>query len=305
MSASPDLSVVVVTHDGRDLALETLRSARAASEGIAVEWFVVDNGSSDGTPEAIESELPDVRLFRRGNVGFAAGNNVALGHTSGRYVLLLNPDVAIRRGTLAELVRALDARPTVGAASVIQRGADGALQSSVRRFPTATRQLGEALFAGRWTGEGVAADDAYGREMPADWLVGAFLVVRREALDVVGGLDERFFLYSEEKDWCMRIGQAGFEVRHLPTMEVTHHSGDYERPSLAAQLAWSKLLFARKHFGRGRRWGIHAALALGYALRAAVLGPLATVRPRLRRRFEAERAALAVTVGIAPPPFGR
>jgi GT2 family glycosyltransferase len=300
-----DLSVVVVTHNGRRRALETLSSARSATGGIACEWLVVDNGSTDGTPEAIASEMPDVHLFRRPNIGFAAGNNVALEHAQGRYVLLLNPDVAILRGTFAELLRDLDARPEVGAASVVQRGADGELLPSARRFPTPARQIREALFTGRWAGETVLDAASYRREMRVDWLVGAFLAVRREALDAVGPLDERFFLYSEEKDWCMRIGQAGYEVRHLPTMEVTHHTGDYERPSLAAQLAWSKLLFARKHFGRGRRTAIHAGLVLGYGLRAGALGVAAAVRPRFRRRFAAERAALAVTLGLTPPPFGR
>ncbi len=300
-----DLSVVVVTYNGRERALETLRSARAASAGIAVEWLVVDNGSSDGTADAIAAEMPDVRIFRQGNVGFAAGNNVALEHVRGRYSLLLNPDVLVRRGDFATLVRELDERPAIGVASVVQRDPDGALQPSVRRFPTATRQLGEALFSGRWAGESRLDDAAYCGEIEADWLVGAFLIVRREALEAAGPLDERFFLYSEEKDWCMRIGRAGYEVRHLPTMEITHYTGDYERPTLAAQLAWSKLLFARKHFGWGRRLGIHAALALGYALRAACLGVASTLRPRLRRRFDAERAALAVTLGLTPPPFGR
>jgi GT2 family glycosyltransferase len=300
-----DLSVVVVTYNGRERALETLRSARAASGDIAVEWLVVDNGSSDGTADAIAAEMPDVRIFRQDNIGFAAGNNVALEHVRGRYSLLLNPDVLVRHGSFAGLVRELDERPAIGVASVVQRDPEGALQPSVRRFPTAARQLGEALFTGRWAGEARLDEAAYSRELEADWLVGAFLIVRREALDAVGPLDERFFLYSEEKDWCMRIGRAGYEVRHLPTMEITHYTGDYERPSLSAQLAWSKLLFARKHFGRGRRLGIHASLALGYGLRAAALGLAATVRPRLRRRFDAERAALAVTLGLAPPPFGR
>jgi N-acetylglucosaminyl-diphospho-decaprenol L-rhamnosyltransferase len=300
-----DLSVVVVTHNGRRRALETLHSARASTGEIECEWLVVDNGSTDGTPEALEAELPDVRLFRQGNIGFAAGNNVALEHARGRYVLLLNPDVVVLRGTFADLLRELDSRPEVGVASVVQRGVDGTLQPSARRFPTPARQLGEALLTGRWAGEAILDAASYDSEMRADWLVGAFLAVRREALERVGPLDERFFLYSEEKDWCMRIGQAGYEVMHLPTMEVTHHTGDYERPSLAAQLAWSKLLFARKHFGRGRRLAIHGALALGYGLRTAALGAASAVRPRFRRRFAAERAALAVTLGLAPPPFGR
>ena len=114
MSERPDVSVIVVTHNGREMALTTLRSARAASAGIEVEWFVVDAGSSDGTADAIEREFADVRVFREANNGFAASNNVALAQARGRYVLLLNPDVEIRSGTLADLVEAMDARPRAG-----------------------------------------------------------------------------------------------------------------------------------------------------------------------------------------------
>ena len=107
MPGRPDLSVIVVTHQGRDLALHVLRTTRAATGPIEVEWLVVDSGSSDGTPDAIERELPEVTVMRRPNIGFAAGNNVALRAARGRYLLLLNPDLEIVEGTLAQLVAQL------------------------------------------------------------------------------------------------------------------------------------------------------------------------------------------------------
>jgi N-acetylglucosaminyl-diphospho-decaprenol L-rhamnosyltransferase len=304
----PDLSVIVVTFNGRELALATLRSARAALGPISAEWLVVDNGSSDGTADAVEAAFPDVTVFRSTNRGFAAGNNVALPHARGRYVLLLNPDVEIEHGSFAELVAALDARPEVGVASVLQRATDGTLLASIRRFPTPARGFGEALGAGSvpWLARFQELDtdfDRYGEERSADWLVGAFLLVRREAAEETGPLDEGFFLYAEETDWCRRFRLHGWDVRHLPQMTITHHEGDNKRPEMVGQLGHSRRRYAYKHFAWPRAAALHASLALGHLLRVAVFAPLAALRPRYRRRARAEAFGLAVVCG-APPPYG-
>jgi N-acetylglucosaminyl-diphospho-decaprenol L-rhamnosyltransferase len=305
MTASrPDLSVIVVTHGRTELALATLASARAAAaEGVYAQWLVVDSGSTDDTPVAIERAFPDVQVLRRANIGFAAANNVALPLARGRYVLLLNPDVEIASGTFAQLLAALDARPRVGIASVIQQGSEGELQYSIRRYPSPLRALGEALplprggapstFArgplsaltgGRFSEE-ERTPGRYREERSAEWLVGAFLIARAEVVEQIGGLDERFFLYSEETDWCYRARAAGWDVRHLPRMVVTHHNTPTARPELVAQLSYAKLLFARKHYARAHAVAIRAALALRHGMRA-------------------QRHALAVLTGFAPPPFG-
>jgi GT2 family glycosyltransferase len=304
----PDVSVIVVTHEGRELALATLRSAQAALGGARAEFLVVDSGSTDGTPDAIERELPWTRVFRSSNRGFAAGNNVALPHARGRYVLLLNPDVEIRSGTLAQLVATMDARSAVGLASVVQQGTDGQLLPSIRRFPTVARSLGEALGAARFgalsrlqeldTGFG-----RYGQERSVEWLVGAFLIVRREALQEVGPLDEGFFLYSEETDWCRRFRARGWDVRHLPGMVVVHRCGNSTRPDLVAQLSHSRRRFAYKHLPWPQALGVHTALALKHVLRLLAIAPPALVRPRLRQRVRAEARGLAVLLG-ARPPYG-
>ncbi len=282
--ARPELTVIVVTHGRTELALATLASARAAAAGVATQWLVVDCGSTDGTPEAVERRFPDVLVLRRANVGFAAANNVALPLARGRYVLLLNPDVEVASGTFAELLAALDARPRVGVASVIQRGAGGELQYSIRRYPSPLRALGEALALPWGRGEEERTLARYREECSADWLVGAFLIARAEVVAQIGGLDERFFLYSEETDWCYRARAAGWDVRHLPQMTVTHHNTPTARPELVAQLSYAKVLFARKHYAWARAAAIRAALALRHGMRA---------QPR----------ALAVVTGLAPPPF--
>lgn len=309
MDPGPDISVVVVTHNGREMALRTLRSALAATGTATVEWLVVDAGSSDGTAGEIERQLPQIRVLRRDNGGFAASNNVALDRAQGRYVLLLNPDVEILSGTFGELVAAMDARPGLGLASVVQRGADGKLQPSIRRFPAPLRSLGEALFAAHWPAlrtfqELETRPERYELEGDADWLVGAFLIARREAVRAVGPLDERFFLYSEEIDWAYRFWEAGWAVAHLPAMVVTHHGGGRSRGDLMAQLSHSRLLFAAKHYGKARQLGIRAGLGLGHAIRIAVFGAIAALRPEQLERVRAERAGLRVVLGFSAPPLG-
>jgi GT2 family glycosyltransferase len=308
MQARPDLSVIVVTHQGRDLVLSVLRTALAATGPITAEWIVVDSGSSDGTPDAIERELPQVRVIRRPNIGFAAGNNVGFGAARGRYVLLLNPDIEIVTGTLAELVEAMDARPEVGIASATTHYPDGALQASIRRFPSPTRQLGEALMLTRvgrlqHLSEDDERAEVYDSEQSADWLSGSFLLARREAVEDAGGMDERFFLFSEETDWCKRVRDAGWDIRHLPTMRLTHHTGRTERPDLFAQNSYSKVLYARKHFRQPARTVFRAALALRHALRCVGFAAPALRRPELRERVAAERLALLVVLGLTPPRY--
>jgi len=308
-AARPDLSVITVTHNGREMALRTLRSALGAADSVAVEWFVVDAGSTDGTPDAIERELAQVRVLRRDNRGFAASNNVALEQARGRYVLLLNPDVEIRPGTLGELVAAMDERPSLGLASVVQHGADGALQPSIRRFPSPLRSLGEALFAAHWPAmrtlqELETRPRRYAEEREVDWLVGAFLIARREAVQDVGPLDERFFLYSEEIDWCYRFRQAGWPVAHLPGIAIVHHCGGRSHGDLIAQLSHSRMLFAQKHYGPRRGEGIRAALALGHAGRIAVFGPAGVALRAARERVRAEWEGLRVILGRGEPPLG-
>ncbi|MET0558389.1 MAG: glycosyltransferase family 2 protein [Solirubrobacterales bacterium] len=304
----PDLSVVIVTHNGREMALKTLRSARASLGGVRAEWIVADSESTDGTPDAIECEFDDVEVLRVANRGFAAGNNAGIARAQGRYVLLLNPDVEVLEGSFADLLAALDSRPDVGIASVPQRGSDGELQFSMRRFPSPARDLGESLFAARWpvfrSLQELDLDrDRYGRESSADWVVGAFLCARAEAVASIGPMDDRFFLYSEEIDWCLRARQAGWDVRHLPVMTVTHHAGRRDRGDLMAQLAHSRTLFAKKHYGRGRELGIRAALAVGHVVRIGVRLPAALVDRQARQRIAAEAAAMKVLLGFGEPPL--
>jgi GT2 family glycosyltransferase len=300
----PDLSVVVVIHNGRDLALATLESAMASVGDLAVEWVIVDSGSTDDTPQAIERRWPEIEVMRLPNVGFAAANNAGFAAARGRYLLALNPDTVVRWGRFRALVDALDARPSVGAASVIQEESDGSFQS-MRRDPSVARALSEALLLRKLPGcrrwqERELDQAAYAEERAADWLVGAVLALRREALAEVGGFDERFFMYSEEADLCRRIRAAGWEVRHLPVMRILHYGGA-PNPRLAAQSSFSRLEYATKHMGPVRARMYRAVLALHHLVRLAGVA----LRPAQRARRAGELRALLVVLGLARPPFGQ
>ncbi len=302
--ATPDLSIVIVTHNGRDMALETIESAMTKLDDVDVEWVIVDSGSTDDTPDAIEQRWPGIEVMRLPNVGFAAGNNAGFEVARGRYLLALNPDTLVRWGRFRALVDALDARPRVGAASVIQEESDGSLQS-IRRDPSVGRALSEALLLRKLPGcsalqERELDQAAYAQERDADWLVGAVLVLRREVIADVGGFDERFFMYSEEADLCRRIRDAGWEVRHLPVMRILHYGGA-PNPRLAAQASYSRLAYASKHFGRLERIAYRGVLAVHHLVR---LAGMALRRGRHERRA-GELRALQVVLGIAEPPFGR
>jgi GT2 family glycosyltransferase len=207
-------------------------------------------------------------------------------------------------GRFQALVEALDARPEVGAASVIQEEADGSLQS-MRRDPSVVRALSEALLLrklpglSRWQ-ERELDQGSYAEERRADWLVGAVLVLRRETLDAVEGFDERFFMYSEEADLCRRVRDAGWEVRHLPVMRILHYGGA-PSPRLVAQASFSRLEYAGKHLSSLGALLYRGALAVHHTTRFAAL----TLRRDNPERRAGEWRALQVVLGLAQPPFPR
>lgn len=226
-----DLDVVIVSYNTRQLLDHCLRSLPAACHGIKVLTYVVDNASRDGSAEMVEREHPAVRLIRNSdNKGFAHANNAALGQCSGRYVVLLNPDTIVRPGALSRLVQFMDETPSAGYCGPKLLNEDGSLQPSARRFPTvlsaayAILDLQRRRPLSRHTLEMHAVLDLTG-PAPVDWMTGACLLVRRAAIDQVGLLDDGYFMYFEETDWCRRMARAGWQGWYVPDAEVVHFGG--------------------------------------------------------------------------------
>jgi N-acetylglucosaminyl-diphospho-decaprenol L-rhamnosyltransferase len=302
-----DLAIVIVSANDARWLEPCLSTAFAHAGDIELQVIVVDNASTDGTRELVESRFPDVQVLSHPNRGFAYGNNRGLEQTYARYFLLLNPDTEVIDGTFGELVQLLDSRPRVGVLGARQVAADGTLWPSMRRFPNAARALGEALFSERWpihptwAGERVLDPGAYEQERQCDWMSGSFLLLRREALLSAGLLDERFFLYSEEPDLCLRVKRAGWEVMHAPKMTIVHHAGKGGvQPRMVAQDAYARKQYARKHFGTVGRSLYLSALAMRHLIRGACAR---TDNADGSARREGARLALLALAGAGKPPF--
>jgi GT2 family glycosyltransferase len=302
-----DLAVVIVSTNEARWLEPCLRTVFEHAGDAQLDVVVVDNESTDGTRELVETRFPAARVVGSENHGFGHANNRGATTCNARYVLFLNPDTEVVEGTFGELVSSLDARPDVGLVGVRQITADGELWPTIRRFPTVTRALSEAFaserwpVSGSWTGERELDMAVYEREGDCDWTSGSFMFARREALMSAGLLDERFFIYSEEPDLCLRIKRAGWRVMHLPSMTIIHHAGKGGvRPKMVAQDAFSRRQYAHKHFGRTYRSCYLGAVGARHLVRAVAPWPgEAGVQKRA-----AARLALSTLVGRTPPPFG-
>jgi GT2 family glycosyltransferase len=300
-----DLSIIVVSTNEARWLEPCLRTIFERAGEAQLDVVVVDNGSTDGTRALVEGSFPAARVVDSVNHGFAHANNRGAMTSNARYVLFLNPDTEIVDGTFGELVAAMDARPDVGLAGVRQLTGDGTLWPTIRYFPSVGRAVGEALISEHWprrpawAGERELDMRQYEREVECDWTSGSFMFARREALLSAGLLDERFFIYSEEPDLCLRLLRAGWRTVHLPGMTIVHHAGKGGlRPRMVAQDAYTRKQYAQKHFSAPRRGAYLAAVFARHAIRAA-----APARGLPQRR-EGARLAMRTLVGREAPPFG-
>lgn len=254
-SPRPDVSVVVVSFNTCRVLEACLRSL-AASSGVRFEVFVVDNASSDGSADMVEREFPGVTVLRNGeNRGFAAANNLAIQRARGRYVLLLNPDTLVGTETVATLVRFLDAHPDVGVTGPKVLNADGSLQSCGYWYPTLLREIRLSRRVNRIVRRVLGderPDPDPTRPTPVDWVDGCCLMIRREVIDRIGLLDEQYFLYAEELDWCRSARKAGWHIVTCPAAEMTHLRGtstDQVKEAALARLVETRLRYYRKQDG--------------------------------------------------------
>jgi hypothetical protein len=296
-------SVIVVSFNTREILRACLERLFAATANLSIEVIVVDNASRDASADMVEKDFPNVLLIRGGaNLGFAAANNVGFKRATGDYVLLLNPDALLEAETLQRSLAYMESHPSVGMGGGLLLGMQGEWQPSARLFPSLLNELltlsglsaryPKSRFFGRFD----RTWDDSGQSVPVDWVPGAFTLIRKSALDQVGGFDERFFLYYEEVDLCRRFHQAGWEIYYWPDVVIRHWGGECSKTvenqdfsSSGSQLTlWrmrSELLYYRKHHGK-----LTAALVAGLernwhrlrALRAGWLGKEAKAKESRR-----------------------
>ncbi|MFQ5697697.1 MAG: glycosyltransferase family 2 protein [Myxococcota bacterium] len=234
MSDTVDLSIVIVAWNVRDLVLDCLASIRVAKLGVSHEQIVVDNGSDDDTVLAVRRQFPEVRVIALPrNVGFGAGNNVGLRVMRGRYGLLLNSDTIVLPGGLERCVHYLDAHPRVGVVGPQLLNPDRTKQNCIHNSPTllselVSQSLLRRLFPRRYPSKRIE----YAAPIEVEAVLGACLCVRREVLEQVGLIDEDYFFFLEETDWCHRIRAKGWRVVHLPDAQVVHLYGESTKKKL-------------------------------------------------------------------------
>ncbi len=302
-----EVSIIVVSYNTREVLRQCLECVIEEASGFAAEIMVVDNASTDGSPEMIDAEFPEVLLLRSEvNLGFGAANNLALESASGRYFVLLNSDAFLTPGALGRAIRHMDETPKCGLGGSRLVGRDGSAQPSSRCFHSVVNDfLVLSGLAGRYP-----KSRFFGRfdrtwadpDAPAcvDWVPGAFCILRPEALRRVGLFDPAFFLYYEEVDLCLRLKRAGFSIWFWPDVIIVHIGGESSRgrtdlefsPQASQVVLWrmrSTLLYYRKHHG----WQVHMARVGEQLLyRATVMRNRLSPDPRRRARGRQYRLLL-------------
>jgi N-acetylglucosaminyl-diphospho-decaprenol L-rhamnosyltransferase len=297
-----DLSICILTHCQPELLPRCVASclSEVKRAGIAGEVIVIDNASTDGSPQRVWEEFPAIRVLRNEeNLGFAQANNQAIRISGGRYVLILNDDVVLREGSLIALLRIMDSDPRIGAAGPKLLNADGSMQLGFtnRRFPHFLGCLALVFALGRSLERHTCTRRLFGwsrdleRTGEAEHLAAACLLARREALDHIGLFDEGFYYWFEDVDLCYRLAKAGWKIVYVAEARVTHHwsasIGKIAGPQRVAMFFRSQTRYLRKHWSTPKYVFLRLA-----AISILLLDlPLLVLKKWLGTASEAERSA--------------
>jgi len=277
-TSKPMLSIILVNWNTREILRNCLQSIYTYTVGLPFEVFVVDNGSSDGSAQMVRENYPQVILIANSdNKGFAAANNQALALAKGDYVLLLNSDTYLIDNSLLKAVEFAERHPEAGMIGCRVLNADGALQPTCFQYPSLLNLFLGAFYLPKL----FPKSRFFGRERMTWWkrddlrevevITGCFLLVRAEVIRQIGFLDESFFMYGEETDWCYRACQAGWKLLFTPEARIVHLGGAssrQNRPEMMLQLRGSILLFIKKHRSRAEYCLSCLLVGLFFALRA-------------------------------------
>lgn len=273
-----DLSVIIVNYNTKELTLNCLDSIGQSETTFQLETILIDNHSTDDSVEVIQQLHPEVILISNSeNVGFAKANNQGMRIAKGRYILLLNSDTVVQPNTLDVMIRFMDKHPEVGASGCKVLLPDGSLDKACRRgFPTPlttfyyvsgiSKLFPKSLRFNAYHMEFLDENEEY----PVDCLVGAFMMVRREVIEQVGMLDERFFMYFEDTDWCYRIQQAGWVNYYYPKTQIIHYKRGSSRGRpyrITYEFHRAMKLFYDKHYRKHYPFWVTIFMYLGITVK--------------------------------------
>ncbi len=277
-----DLSIVIVSYNVRYDLLNCLASIEAwlAETDKQVEVIVVDNASHDGSPDSVRRRFPDTRIIELDvNAGFAAANNRGVESARGRFIAFLNPDTTVVGNAFGLMMRHLIDNRDVGVTGPRIQYPDGSTQSTRRRFPTMRTGFVESTIVQQyWQDNAIlrryyVSDRSNDETQDVDWLVGACLVTRRETLEAAGLFDERFFMYSEEIEWCHRVREAGWRVVYLPSASIVHREGSSSKLDLPVRqinFDTSKVLLYEELHGKRSARALRGFLLSSYLVHASI-----------------------------------
>jgi GT2 family glycosyltransferase len=285
-----DVSVIIVTRNTCALTGAAVRSVPPAAGSLTGEVIVVDNGSGDDTAGVLVRDFPSVKLIRsETNLGFARACNLAAKQAQGEFLLLLNSDARPQPEALAAAIEWMRAHSDCAVAGAQLLNPDGSRQNSIANFPTlATELLNKPLLRRLFPGRFPGKEHPFGGPVDVETVVGAFMLIRREVWDKLGGLDERFFFFFEETDFCLQVSRAGLRVMHLPDIRVWHDQGQTAKQiSAAARIEYwrSRYSYFRKHRGGGARLALRVGLGVRLFADALVSGLLTLLSPGCSNRW--------------------
>ncbi|MBL7074497.1 glycosyltransferase [candidate division KSB1 bacterium] len=276
-----DVSVIIVSYNVKYFLERAILSLLKALKGLRHEIFVVDNHSTDGSPELIRNRFPALKLIANSeNVGFGRANNQALRLCGGDYILLINPDTMVQEDTVSKMMSFFEGHPVAGMVGCKILNPDGGLQLACRRsFPTP--MVGFAKIVG--LSDLFPKSHLWGRYnltyldenqiSEVDAISGSFMMIRRQVYEGVGGFDEDFFMYGEDLDWCYRIKKAGWKIYYVPTTAIIHYKGESARASrLDTQRLFYQAMhqFVRKHFRSRYSFAANGLISVGIGIRAGL-----------------------------------
>jgi GT2 family glycosyltransferase len=252
----PTVSIIILSYNTREILIRCLEAIAQYATEPDVKIVVVDNASTDGSPEMVLQEYHQVQLIAsQNNLGFAGGNNLGVRESVGKYILLLNSDAFLTANALQALLLLAEAQPRAGVIGAQLRNADGSFQASHTPFPTLRQEflilsgLGRLFFGPWYPSRG--PEDKRGPQM-VDYVEGASMLIRRQAYEDIGGLDESYFMYAEDVELCYAMQQKRWQVWYAPEAKIIHLGGgssQHRRPQREADLYRSRTQFFRRHYG--------------------------------------------------------